>query len=218
MTFQAIDTDLIINQANQSASKAGIQLTWVKGYRGMLQAYFGDKFSTPQGAVSPMLFLRNINDGGHALMIGVGLFRFVCMNGLVVGDNFYSQRVIHRSGPTLDEFLGNLEKNLDAAFETAASLDIDGMVQELVSREVTEKQGIEVLASLPLPQNVIDSAIFRWVMPTRQEDAPRNLWSLYNVVNESNRVRSNSVQAFNREISMLENIEALLEFNSQAAA
>jgi hypothetical protein len=55
-------------------------------------------------------------------------------------------------------------------------------------------------------------------MPSRQEDAPRNLWSLYNVVNESNRVRSNSVQAFNREISMLENIEALLEFNSQAAA
>jgi hypothetical protein len=216
--FQAIDTDMIINQANASATKAGIQLNWVRGYKGMLQAYFGDRINTPQGAVSPMLFLRNINDGGHALMIGVGLFRFVCMNGLVVGDNFYSQRVIHRSGPTLDEFLGNLEKNLDAAFETAASMDIEGMVDAMVSREVTEQQGIEVLASLPLPQGVVDTAIFRWVMPSRQEDAPRNLWSLYNVVNESNRTRSKSAQAFDREVSLLENIEALLEFNSQAAA
>jgi len=215
--FQAIDTDMIINQANASATKAGIQLNWVRGYKGMLQAYFGDRINTPQGAVSPMLFLRNINDGGHALMIGVGLFRFVCMNGLVVGDNFYSQRVIHRSGPTLDEFLGNLEKNLDAAFETAASMDIEGMVDAMVSREVTEQQGIEVLASLPLPQGVVDTAIFRWVMPSRQEDAPRNLWSLYNVVNESNRTRSKSVQAFDREVSLLENIEALLDFNSQAA-
>lgn len=215
--FQAIDTDMIINQANASATKAGIQLNWVRGYKGMLQAYFGDRINTPQGAVSPMLFLRNINDGGHALMIGVGLFRFVCMNGLVVGDNFYSQRVIHRSGPTLDQFLANLDKNLDAAFETAASMDIEGMVESMVSRTVTEREGIEVLASLPLPQGVVDTAIFRWVMPSRAEDAPRNLWSLYNVVNESNRVRSKSAQAFDREVSLLENIEALLEFNSQAA-
>jgi hypothetical protein len=217
MTFQAIDTDMIMNQANASAAKAGIQLNWVRGYKGVLQAYFGDKVQTGGGAVSPMLFLRNVNDGGHALMIGVGLFRFVCANGLVVGDNFYSQRVIHRSGPTLDQFLSNLDKNLDAAFEVAAGMDIENMVNSLIAREVTEKQGIEVLASLPIPQRATDSAIFRWVRPTRDEDKPRNLWSLYNVANEANRLRSSSINSFGRELSLLDDIEALLDFNSRAA-
>lgn len=217
MTFQAIDTQLIINQANESAAKAGLTLNWVRGYKGMLQAYFGDKVQTDSGAVSPMLFLRNINDGGHALMIGVGMFRFVCMNGLVVGDNFYSRRIIHRAGPTLDEFLTNLDKNLDAAFETAASMDLAGMVEEYSARQVTEQQGIEVLASLPLPRNVVDSAIYRWIAPSRTEDTPRNLWSLYNIANEANRVRSSSTSAFNREVNLLDDITALLEFNSRAA-
>jgi hypothetical protein len=217
MTFQAINTDMIINQANASASKAGIQLNWVRGYKGVLQAYFGDKVQTDGGAISPMLFLRNVNDGGHALMIGVGLFRFVCANGLVVGDNFYSQRVIHRSGPTLDQFLSNLDKNLDAAFEVAAGMDIENMVNSLIAREVTEKQGIEVLASLPIPQRATDAAIFQWVRPIRDEDKPRNLWSLYNVANEANRLRSSSINSFGRELSLLDDIEALLDFNSQAA-
>lgn len=217
MTFQSIDTDMIINQANASAAKAGIQLNWVRGYKGVLQAHFGDRINTSQGAVSPMLFLRNINDGGHALMIGIGLFRFVCSNGLVVGDNFYSQRVIHRSGPTLDQFLTNLDKNLDAAFEIAASMDLANMVEELTAREITEQQGIEVLASLPLPLSVTDAAILNWVRPVRQEDAPRNLWSLYNVANEANRIRSRSVNAFGREISLLDDITALLDFDSRAA-
>lgn len=217
MTFQAIDTQLIIDQANASAAKAGLTLNWVRGYKGMLQAYFGDKVQTDSGAVSPMLFLRNINDGGHALMIGVGMFRFVCANGLVVGDNFYSRRIIHRAGPTLDEFLTNLDKNLDAAFETAASMDLAGMVEEYSARQVTEQQGIEVLASLPLPRNVVDSAIYRWIAPVREEDTPRNVWSLYNIANEANRVRSSSTSAFNREVNLLDDITALLDFNSKAA-
>jgi hypothetical protein len=217
MTFQAIDTNMIINQANASATKAGIQLNWVAGYKGVLQAYFGDRVQTEGGTVSPMLFLRNVNDGGHALMIGVGLFRFVCSNGLVVGDNFYSQRVIHRAGPTLDQFLINLDKNLDAAFETAATMDIEGMVNRLIEKQITEQQGIEILASLPIPQGATDRAILDWVRPVRKEDAPRNLWSLYNVANEANRVKSRSVNAFGREISLLGDIEALLDFNSRAA-
>lgn len=150
-------------------------------------------------------------------MIGVGMFRFVCANGLVVGDNFYSRRIIHRAGPTLDEFLANLDKNLDAAFETAASMDLAGMVEEYSTRQVTEQQGIEVLASLPLPRNVVDLAIYRWIAPRRIEDTPRNVWSLYNIANEANRVRSSSTSAFNREVNLLDDITALLDFNSKAA-
>lgn len=217
MTFQAIDTQMIIDQANKSAARVGIQLNWVKGYKGVSQAYFGDKIQTPQGAVSPMLFLRNINDGGHALMVGIGLYRFVCANGLVVGDNFYSQRVIHRSGPTLDQFLTNLDRNLDAAFEVAASMDIENMVNRLISQEISEDQGIDILASLPLTDRSTEAAIYRWVNPIRIEDEPRNLWSLYNVANEANRTRSKAVNAFSREISLLGDIEALLDFNSKVA-
>ena len=209
MTFQAIDTQYIIDTAIGAASRAGLEMSLVRGHKGVIQGFYGESLLLPdQSVVKPMLFLRNVNDGGHALMIGVGLYRMVCSNGLTFGDDFFSRRIIHREGITLSNFLLNLDADLTDAFQIAAEFYAD-KVKELISIGVAENQGIQIVGSLNLPNNVKDNAIFNWTNPSRDEDSSRTLWTLYNVVNEANRKRSNSTNSFDRELGLLTHMEAL---------
>lgn len=207
-TFQAIDTQFLISTIYSSAAANGLELTVRPGYKGVQSFSYGDTIVGPDGSkMQPQLFLRNINDGGHALMIGVGIYRHVCMNGLVVGDDFFSRRIIHRKGQTLDNFLTYLEKDLTDAFRIAADYHMDKLT-ELYNTAVSDSTAMQIIGSLSLPTGVIDSAIYSWANP-RAEDKGANLFSLYNIVNEANRRRSNSTNAFDRELGLLQHIEAL---------
>lgn len=207
-TFQAIDNQFLISTIYASAKANGLELTTRPSYKGVQSFSYGDIITGPDGSkMQPQLFLRNINDGGHALMIGVGVYRFVCANGLVVGDDFFSRRIIHRKGQTLDNFLIHLEKDLTDAFRIAADYYMEKLT-ELFNTKISDHTAVQIIGSLSLPTGVIDSAIYSWAKP-RVEDQGSNLFSLYNIVNEANRRRCNSTQAFDKELGLLQHIEAL---------
>lgn len=210
--FKAIDTQLIIDTAINSASKSGIDLKITHHGKGIFKAKFGDHAIDPSGsAIQPLLFLRNINDGGHAFMIGVGLYRAVCANGLVIGEDFYSQRIIHREGPTMESFLANLDSRLTSAFEISTSNFTDTM-ERLANTEITDSQALSIISSLPMPGSVLHNARHYYFNPIRKEEEARNLWTLYNVLNEANRRRTSSATVeLNREMTLLQNIDALYE-------
>ena len=212
MTFQAIDTQLILDSVNKFASVNGIDLSLKYHGKGVYKGQFGETIEGPDGSkIRPMLFLRNVNDGGHAFMVGVGLYRFVCTNGLVVGDSFYNQRIIHREGPKMQDFLMNLDDRLNNAFQMAA-IDFTDAIVSLQSKELTDNQGLAIIGSLGLPQGIEQYSQHYWVNPQRIEDQPRNLWTLYNVVNEMNRRRSSAANVeLTRELPLLQNIELLFD-------
>jgi len=207
-TFQSIDNQFLISTIYKSAAANGLELTTRPSYKGVQSFSYGDVIIGPDGSkMQPQLFLRNINDGGHALMIGVGVYRHVCMNGLVVGDDFFSRRIIHRKGQTLDNFLMYLEKDLTDAFRIAADYHMEKLT-ELFNTNISDHTAMQIIGSLSLPIGVIDKAIYSWAKP-REEDKGSNLFSLYNIVNEANRRRSSSTQAFDKELGLLQHIEAL---------
>ena len=57
-------------------------------------------FAGPEGLLIPRLFVRNENTGGRAMSIGVGLFRMICSNGLMLGvpGMSFSAKVRHVDG------------------------------------------------------------------------------------------------------------------------
>jgi len=214
MTFKAIDTQLVIDTATRAATNNGIQLDLQYHGKGIYKGRFGDYVMDPSGsAIQPLLFLRNINDGGHAFMIGVGLYRAVCANGLVVGEDFYSQRIIHREGPTIDEFLNNLDQRLNNAFAISAS-DFTDTMERLASTQLTDRQAFNIIYSLNIPESIKSYAWHYWLNPIRKEEDARTLWTLYNVLNEMNRRRTTSVSVeLDRELTLLQNIDALHTHN-----
>lgn len=218
MVFQAIDTQLVLDSVNRFANANSIQLDLKYHGKGIYKGQFGETIEGPDGSpIRPMLFLRNINDGGHAFMIGVGLYRFVCANGLVVGESFYNQRIIHREGPTMNDFLMNLDNRLNNAFQIAAE-DFTDSIVSLQQKELTDNQGLAIIGSLGLPQGIEQYSQHYWLNPQRISEQPRNLWTLYNVVNEMNRKRSNAVNVeMNRELSLLQNIELLYDHEQYLA-
>jgi hypothetical protein len=69
---------------------------------------------------------------------------------------------------------------------------------------------MQIMGSLNLSDTIRTGAMLSWINP-RAEDKGGNLYSLYNIVNESNRRGSNSTNAFDRELGLLQHIEALYE-------
>jgi hypothetical protein len=206
--FQSIDTIQLLDTINAVSKRAGLDLTMRPSYKGVHSFSYGDNIISPDGSVlKPQLFLRNINDGGHALMIGIGLYRFVCMNGLTIGDDFFSRRIIHRKGDTLDGFLSTLEGDLTAAFQIAATQQLESLTR-LYDTKINDATAFQIIGSLKLATGVKDTAIRTWANP-RAEDSSSSLLSLYNIVNEMNRRKSNSTSAFDLELSLMGNIELL---------
>lgn len=66
-----------------------------------------------QDAIVPEIIMTNSHDGTAAFKFMIGLYRFVCENGLVVGDSFGNISVRH-TGRTIEE-------SIAACFELAAS-------------------------------------------------------------------------------------------------
>jgi hypothetical protein len=97
-------------QAVQSRSRIegkGFFTKHLVRFRDMRQ---GDQALAPAlGQLYPELLLGNSHDGASAYWLDGGIYRLVCGNGLVVGDNIVSHMRVRHSG--------NADKVIDATYE-----------------------------------------------------------------------------------------------------
>ncbi len=220
--FQPIDTSLLINSTCRVATNLGLNPVVNAGALGG-QAYttvqFPDLKTSDLGGLTPQLWVRNRNDGATACKLFVGLFRLLCANGMILGDDVYHDRIIHVKGPRIDEFINTFEIAAKTAIESIGST-IDA-AYELTAQQVTETQAISIVGNLNMPVSVKDSAIYTIVRGNnRPEDKPNTVWGLYNIVNEFNRRKAvRGSQAYlQREESLLTDIQALYtDLTSKAA-
>jgi Domain of unknown function (DUF932) len=133
------------------------------------------------GEYVPEVVILNSHDGTSAYQISVGLFRLVCLNGLVVGNPWGSVRVRHTKHQVEAVVAASLELIAAAprARKTVAAL-------QAVQLEPAERAAFAEAASA-----------LRWETPTspvvparllevrRPEDAGANLWTTYNTVQEN---------------------------------
>lgn len=133
--------------------------------------------ATDHSDVKLQLLVTNAHDGSSSFKMQLGFFRFVCSNGLVVGETFETIRLRH-SGTILEEIDGAVErivaqtKKLDAAITALKQKKLDeskvkSFIEEAVKLRGPSVSGIEIA-------------------PRREEDGDfSNLFQLYNAVQES---------------------------------
>lgn len=162
-------------------------------------------------AIVPQLLLRNANNRASALSINIGFFRMICSNGLFVGTATFTQRVIHRVGPKSAAFLESVEDSVQAAIAPILDGSLAAEVHYLESIPVPYDDGLQAIYSLNAPDRVKVHAALRWSQPIRTEDTERSLYSLLNIVNESNRLYSGLNKAsMERNIKLAEDLELLV--------
>lgn len=154
--------------------------------------HFDDLVAPKESAVEILFF--NSFDRSKAFTISVGIYRFSCANGLVVGETFDSYKLRH---------IGDLDDNLDEIIAkiTEFKPKLERKIDNFSSLMLSQAE-METFAKLSVPLKFashleVDSK--QLLAPQRDED--RKDTSLYTVMNviQENLIRSNNIVGSNKE-------------------
>lgn len=162
------------------------------------------------GRLTPHIWGRNANDGSTAFTLGLGLFSWVCANGLYVGVTDFLQKIRHIDGPKANSLLDILPAQVAIAAARMASGDLIQVALDALDQKVDDP--ISIIGNVPgLGKRTRDVSIGHVLNGThREKDQPTNAWGLYNLLNETNRLGSRtSYTAADKDMGLLDNILVL---------
>lgn len=133
------------------------------------------------GDVFPEIVLINSHDRGSAYQMHAGLFRLVCLNGLVVDDSTFSRLSIRHSGNVIDE----VRRGVDSIVKEIPR--ITGEVNIMQDIELTpDERGVFARAALSLKYDeTIPIEPTRMLSRKRYGDEKQDLWTTFNVIQEN---------------------------------
>lgn len=137
--------------------------------------------SQPTNGLFPEIVMVNSHDGKSSYQLRAGVYRLVCSNGMIAGDECYRSRVVHKG-----DVIGKV---------CEAANELIQIVPQSVSRAI-EWEGKQLSADAK--QVFAESAmLLRWdeedsqikpaqlLYPRRQADCKNDLWTTLNVVQEN---------------------------------
>lgn len=132
------------------------------------------------------IILINSHDGTSSYQMLAGLFRFVCHNGMICGDNIQDIRIPHR---------GNITDNvIDAAYEIVEDFDnVDESIEEMKSTQLLLPEQVSFAkAALSLKYDELENAPIapeqlltarRW--EDKFNDNNNTVWGSFNKIQEN---------------------------------
>lgn len=133
-------------------------------------------------AIVPEVVLVNSHDGSSSYQLHAGLYRFVCSNGMVVGDGCVGALSIRHTGDVVNEVI---EGAYEIVAETPKILD---RVETYRGVDVAIDEAVVLAeAALGLKYGDDPSPIQaeQLLLPRRSEDEGKDLWSRVNVMQEA---------------------------------
>lgn len=133
------------------------------------------------GGVVPEIILMNAHNGSSSFKILSGLFRFICLNGLIMGENMMGSAIRHMGEDTLDVVMETATKVLQNSIRAIDSAKVWQQIK-------LEKHARDTIAQMAHKLRFTsDSQINaeQLLEPRRAEDESHDLWTTYNVVQEN---------------------------------
>lgn len=132
------------------------------------------------GTIYPELVLTNSHDGASAYKLDAGLFRLVCLNGLVVCDSSVSQINVRHSG--------DAGAVIDATYQVVEQFPkVLESVEQFSALQLTAgEQRAFASAALDIRYDADDTPVTpeQILRPRRVADQEPHLWNTLNVVQE----------------------------------
>lgn len=134
--------------------------------------------------VFPQILLTNSNDGKNAFTFTAGLFRMVCENGLVISTEQFNDVKMRHMGYTFEELQSQIREMVEQLPLTVESMNKMKQIQ------LSDEQAIELAKKSMLTrftEEQIEGVNINFdelLEPTRNEDKGRDLWSVFNVIQE----------------------------------
>jgi hypothetical protein len=162
------------------------------------------------------IILVNSHNGASSYQMLAGVFRFVCCNGLVVGDVAADVRVPHK-GDVLGEVIDGAHliverfEAVDASREAMREVRLAPPEQIAFARAALALRYPDAHPARPAP--VADSQL---VAPRRNEDEASDLWTVFNRVQENvtrGGLRGRSTQGRRTTTRPVQGIDASVHLN-----
>lgn len=200
-TYQVVESKALVDAIEKTLTEyygtSEIERQFIKYYKTKHAYRFYLPFNTEilGDTVKPYIQVTNSYQKESALHFAIGLYRFVCDNGLVVGKSFFDARVIHRVGPKMNAMLTNFEYNTEQAIK--GLVDTIDVIEQDMHHVLTEAEQIQLIGNLNLSKKVRKAAIDNICLSNlRPEDNTKTLWATYNIVQEQLRRRTKSNRVF----------------------
>lgn len=165
-----------------SISKATVRKEDKKGFeKHMLRLRQRDAVTKVGGTVNEIIIV-NSHDGSTCFDMRGGMFRFVCSNGMVVGDDIARVKIKHHG-----DIINNV---IEGAYEVMNTFERITESRERMMAIDLHRDEREAFAAAAMPIRFADpdEAGIRptqLLSPHRQEDVKTDLWTVFNVVQEN---------------------------------
>jgi hypothetical protein len=163
----------------------------------------------------PQILLTNSHDGKAAFNFRVGIFRFICSNGLVVSDADFENVSIRHMNYTFETLQAKVNEMINK---------LPGLVQKInlfKSTELTDNQMQEFATKAVALRSKETINIMDVLTPTRIEDEGNDLWAVFNRVQEkivggsyvygNKKRKARSIKNFQQDIKINEQLFELAE-------
>lgn len=213
-TYQQLDHNQAIAKVETALKQAGVNYTThyqtLSVNKLAVHFRFADYSLHGMGGLTPQITVINSTDKTRAFKLIGGVFRLICSNGLVAGEVFDQERIIHRVGKTFDHKWNSLPQRIVAMIDNIVLACQE--FEELQNHTLTEEQMVTITANIRMgkkaKQKAIEDIVFQ--DQRREADSQNNVWTLYNIINENLRKHSITTAAYARNNNqLLENIQLL---------
>lgn len=134
--------------------------------------------------VFPQILLTNSHDGKNAFTFTAGLFRLVCENGLVISTTQFEDVKMRHMGYTFEDLQANIREMVERLPLTVESMN---RMKEIEMQEQAAldfaKRALETRFD-EKQMNRIQIDLNEFLKPVREEDYGKDVWSIFNVVQE----------------------------------
>lgn len=133
--------------------------------------------------VRPEITIVNAYDGTTSLRMGLGAFRFVCLNGLILGNAYGFERINH---------VGDILQQIPSALESLVERFqyMNERIQTFVGTSLTVEQRMHFAANVAQylvrkRANLVSTRYNTLLQVRRDADRATDLWTTLNVIQEN---------------------------------
>jgi len=186
-----------------------------------------EEYDIAEGEVAPQILLVNSHNGRTKLRLFAGFYRFICCNGLVVGDDKFTLEIGHaeRIAGNIEQYIdgfGTQVGDLNSRMRRWSQINLSEMDMVAFAREAAEiRFGSQMKSAFEL-SDILEAR--------RTEDEGSTLWQVYNRVQENatkggihgktasgRATTSRALTAIGADIDFNRNLWALAERVAEAA-
>jgi Domain of unknown function (DUF932) len=133
------------------------------------------------GGNVPEIVMINSHNGTSSYQIRAGIYRLVCANGLVVGNDMFYRSVRHQ-GDVISKVVESANEIIEIMPE---AIEISEQWKGITLNHEQRKIYAESASLLKWDQGEIEVNAERLLLPRRQADTHNDLWTTFNAVQEN---------------------------------